>query len=136
MKILKIVILTFLLAFLSFVWITIANSNDITKYKVVSGFDIKKYEVLNYDASKGLVDIAIEPTSNAVECGLLQDKNKVNFKKIDKDTCVITNSLEASKVYFKDKNNHISKEFTIDNYVLDISIKDKYYLPYGQLSSE
>lgn len=131
MKIIKAVILTFLLAFLAFVWITVANSDDITKYKVVSGFDIKKYEIINFDASKGLVDIAIEPTNNAVECGILEDKNKVKFKKIDDNTCVITNSLEASEVYFKDKNNHISKKFTIDNYVLNLDIKDKYYVPYG-----
>ena len=82
MKIIRTVILTFLLVLLVFVWVTIANSDDITKYKVVSGFDIKKYEIVNFDASKGLVDIAIEPTSNAVECGILEDKNKVKFKKI------------------------------------------------------
>ena len=131
MKIIRTVILTFLLVLLVFVWVTIANSDDITKYKVVSGFDIKKYEIVNFDASKGLVDIAIEPTSNAVECGILEDKNKVKFKKIDKNKCIITNSLEASKVYFKDRNNHISKEFKIDNFILSFDIKDKYYLPYN-----
>ena len=129
MRVFRLVILTFILAFLIFIWITIASKDDITKYKVVSGFEIKDYKIIDYDKDKGQVSIAITPTTNAIECGLLEDKNKVKFIKIDNNTCYLTNTLNTSKVYFKDRNNHISKEFIIDNYVLNVNMKDKYYLP-------
>ena len=129
MRVFRAIILTFLLTFLIFVWFAVARSNDITRYKVTAGFDIKEYKIIDYDADKGQVNLAITPTSNALECGILKDKNKVDFKKIKNNTCYITNSLESSKIYFKDKNNNISKEFIIDNYVLNIELKEKYYLP-------
>ena len=129
MRIFRLVILSFILAFLVFIWLTIASKEDITKYKVISGFEIKEYKIIDYDKEKGQVNIAIKPTSNAVECGLLADKNKVKFVKINDNTCYLTNTLNTSKVYFKDRANHISKEFIIDNYVLNINMKEKYYLP-------
>ncbi len=129
MKVFKLIILSFLLTLLLFIWFTIANKNDITKYKVVSGFDIKEYKIIDYDDSKQLINIAITPTSNAKECGLLEGENKVVFKKIEDNTCYITNKADSSTVYFKDSNNHVSKAFVLNNYVFNINLKDRYYLP-------
>ena len=129
MKYIKLVVLFILFWFVGFIWVTIARDNKITDFNKVSGFEIKEYKIIDYDPSKGQVNIAIKPTSNATECGLLEGEDSVNFVKIENNTCYLQNTLEPYKLYFKDKKNNISSEFIIDNYVVNVNVKDKYYLP-------
>ena len=129
MKYVKLVIIFFVFLIISFVWVTIAKDNKITNYRTISGFEIKEYKIIDYDSSKGQVNIAIKPTSNAVECGLLAEESSIDFKKIEEDTCYLQNDLTPYKLYFKDNKNNISPEFIIDNFVVDIKLKDIYYLP-------
>ena len=130
MRLVKVIILSIIVVFLSTTWILVAYSNDITNFKTINGFEIKSRKITNYDSTKGLVDMAIVPSSNAKECGMLEGESKVDFKKIEDNTCnITTDAKSAVTVYFKDKKNNISAPFTIDNYVLELGIKEKYYLP-------
>ncbi len=129
MRVFKVIILSFILALVSYIWLSTARNNKITNFKTVTGFEIKEYKIIDYDSSKGQVNIAIKPTSNAVECGLLENGDSVNFQKIENDTCYLQNNLSPYKLYFKDKKNNISTIFTIDNFIVDVNVKPIYYLP-------
>ena len=129
MKYIKLVFIFIIFIIISFVWVTIAKDNKIANYRTITGFEIKEYKIIDYDSSKGQVNIAIKATPNATECGLLEGEGSVDFKKIESDTCYLKNTLSPYKLYFKDNKNNISPEFTIDNFIVDIKLKDIYYIP-------
>ena len=130
MRIVKVVVLSILLVFLLTIWILVASNNNINNYKVVNGFDVKDYEVLNFDSEKNIVDLSITPSINANECGLLEGEDRVVFKKLVNKKCEIeTEFAKEAIVYFKDKRNNISVPFKITDYVAGVTINDKYYLP-------
>ena len=129
MKYIKLVVIFLVFIIMSFVWVTIAKDNKITNYQTIAGFDVKEYKIIDYDSSKGQVNIAIKPSSNAIECGMLEKDDNISFKKIENETCYLQNELAPYKFYFKDGKNNVSSEFTIDNYVAGINVKKIYYLP-------
>ncbi len=129
MKYIRMIVLFIMFMIVSFVWVTTAKDNKNTNYKTVTGFEIKEYKIIDYDPEKGQVNIAIKPTSNAVACGLRNQNDSIDFQRIEDDTCYLQNELSPYKLYFKDKKNNISKEFSIDNYVAAVNLKDVYYLP-------
>ncbi len=129
MKYIKMIFLFLIFIIMGFIWVTIAKDNKLTNYRTITGFDIKEYSIIDYDPDKGQVNIAIKPTSNATECGLLEGEDSVNFQKVENETCYLQNDLSPYRLFFKDKNNNISSEFVIDNYIVEVNTEDLYYIP-------
>ncbi len=130
MRLVKVILLSILVVFLSTIWILIAYSNNITSFKTINGFDIESHKIVNYDSEKGLVDLVVTPTQNAKECGKLEGGDRVQFKKLEEKNCLVTTDIQNELIlYFKDKKNNISVPFKISDYVVDLGLKEKYYVP-------
>lgn len=118
----KIVVIFSIIIFLLLIF-TILLYMYFCKERVVS-IDIK---VKSYD--KDTITFEITPLSNESFCAYSKFiDGKLEFIKMEDNKCIITTSIDEFYIYFKNNTNIVSKGYLVDNYLIDVSIKDNYYL--------
>ncbi len=112
------VIALFIILFLIYTYYTHFSNRTI---------EISNIEVNNYD-NKTLV-LEIKPTTKEEYCAYSKSINgKLEFNKMINNKCIINTSLDSFYIYFKNNKNIISKEYLIDDYLVNLNFKDTYYL--------
>lgn len=93
---------------------------------------IKDIEVLSYDLENNNIKLAIRSTKSSEQCATnkISSTENIEFNDLDKDSCIVEIPMEEQYVYFKSEADIEEPEaLELDNYLIDITLKDKYYLP-------
>lgn len=93
---------------------------------------IKNIEVISYNEQT--IDIAVEPTSEQEYCSIGTnsiDQNSFIYYKLENGKCYISIPYEEQYIYFKNSNGIITDSYLINDLVIDLNIKDNYYLSIG-----
>ena len=94
-----------------------------TKREVI----IDNIKVISYDDNN--VKLEITPKEEETYCAYSKTLNdKLEYKKMDNNKCIIDINIGSFYIYFKNNKNITTKEYLIDNYIININIKDNYYL--------
>ena len=91
----------------------------------------KRYvKVVDYDENNKMAEIVISSTKDELECAVSADDNKdnLNFNIIENNECSIKIPLNQHYVYFKNGDGEISDGYNINSLLVDILLKDKYYI--------
>ena len=90
---------------------------------------LESVDVLSYDIARNVVELSVVPSVEQEQCYFdVEGKDRV-FGKIVDGKCVLSVTMDSGNVVFVNKHEINSEEFEINNYVIDIKEKDKYYLP-------
>jgi hypothetical protein len=90
---------------------------------------IEDVEVLAYDNADNTVQLAIVPSSNQEECSYITGDKEVINGVIKDNTCIVNANISEGEVVFTNKLDIKSKSLIVDDYVIDLNEKEKYYLP-------
>lgn len=86
-------------------------------------------DVLSYDVTKNIVELSVVPSFEQVRCYFdVEGKDRV-FGEIIDGKCVISITMDSGNVVFVNEHEISSEEFELNDYVVDVKEKDKYYLP-------
>lgn len=89
---------------------------------------IKLVNVISYDLLENTAVVYIQPDSEQVECTYVNEGKEIKGE-IKDNKCFISVELGEGKVSFVNKRNIESDPVVVDDYVLDLKVQDKYYLP-------
>lgn len=90
--------------------------------------DVKIEDITFVSKIENVLEVVIIPSKEESFCSLDNDF----FMAMEDNQChVFVSKSGESVISFKDRRGIISESFTIDNYVLDNTIDDKYYLALG-----
>lgn len=93
---------------------------------------IKNIEVISYNEQT--IDITVEPTSDQEYCSLgsnIIDKTLLTYQKLENGKCYISIPYEEQYIYFKNSNGIVTDPYLINDLVIDLNVKDNYYLSIG-----
>lgn len=90
--------------------------------------NIEYVNVISYDLNDMIAKVYIQPDSNQVGCTYYNEGEEINGTLKD-NKCYLSVEIGEGKVSFVNKNSKESEFVELDNYVLDLKVKDKYYLP-------
>lgn len=88
-------------------------------------------EVLSYDLNSNIIDIAIVPNSVQKYCAL-DNGEELEYINLENGKCYLSVPFNKQYVYFKNSYGFISRKLEVNNYVVDLILKDKYYVPLGK----
>lgn len=91
---------------------------------------IKNINVLDYDLTKNEINLAIEPSIPESRCAILIDDTLQDGEYKD-GKCYLTVDFNKQNIYFYNYYNTQSSLLEINDYIVDISLDSKYYLPLG-----
>ncbi|MBQ8659844.1 MAG: hypothetical protein IJ475_03300 [Bacilli bacterium] len=104
-------------------------------YKPVHVNDISIFDVDVVSYEDEILKMNITPSEEQVECAvsknILNSFDDLTFNKLVDNSCLINVEPSSYYVYFKDDENTISKPLLVSDYIVDVSLKDRYYLPIG-----
>lgn len=93
---------------------------------------IKEIKVLSYDLENNNIKLAVRSTKESEQCAtnITTSTENIEFNNLENDSCIIEVPMEESYVYFKSAADVEEPEaLELDNYLIDVKLKDKYYLP-------
>ena len=92
---------------------------------------IKNIEVISYNEQT--IDIAVEPTNEQEYCSLSNNSNNKNliYHKLENGKCYLSIPYEKQYIYFKNSKDIVTNSYLINDLVIDLNIKDNYYLSLG-----
>lgn len=116
----------FLFIFLSLLFLLFGD----IKFSLTENYvTIEDVEVLAYDNADNTVQLAIVPSSNQEECSYITGDKEVINGVIKDNTCIVNANISEGEVVFTNKLDIKSKSLIVDDYVIDLNEKEKYYLP-------
>lgn len=89
---------------------------------------LNSIDVLSYDNSKRIVDLSIVPSSEQEECVYVSKDGKVIKGEMEDNKCLLSVVIDEGKIAFTNEKDVLSKSLEVDNYVIDLKEKEKYYL--------
>lgn len=110
--------------------------NKINNSKGVSTLGNRYINVVGYDDKKDLVEIEIQATSDEAYCAIstIMDDNELIYEPVIDNKCHMYVPLNKQYVYFKKDNGDISTPYSLDNMLVDVCLKEKYYVPIGSVN--
>ena len=90
---------------------------------------LETIDVLSYDASKNIVELSIQPSSDQEECYFDSEGTEKVTGKIVDGKCIINVLTKSGDIVFVNANDITSESINITDYVVNINEKEKYYLP-------
>jgi hypothetical protein len=122
-----ILILSLMVMFLSVSGAFLFAKKD--KVPTVNDVVLQSIDILSYDATKNIVELSIQPSSKQEECFFdVEGKERV-FGKIVDGKCVLNVSMDSGDITFINEYELSSKSFELNDYVVAVNEKNKYYLP-------
>lgn len=93
---------------------------------------IKDVEILSYDVLQDKIEVAIVPSEEQEYCAQGQEsEDSLEMKKLENGKCYLTVSFHEQDIYFQNSFHILSEKLVLDNYVVDLSVEEKYYLALG-----
>lgn len=89
---------------------------------------LNSIDVISYDNSKRIVDLSIVPSSDQDECEYVGANGTITKGEMTDKGCLVSVVIEEGKVVFTNEKDKESKSLDVDDYVIDLKEKDKYYL--------
>lgn len=92
---------------------------------------IKEIEVLSYNLESNNIKLSVKSTKESEQCATNKDPltDNIEFNDLEEDSCVVEIPMEEQYIYFKNADDIEEPEaLELDNYLIDIKLKDKYYL--------
>lgn len=91
--------------------------------------DIRSVYVNSYN--NNIVELVIEPSTKQVSCAVTFEEissEQLEFQKLIDGKCVVKIDYEKPFVYFIDSKDRTSDVLRVTDYVIDLNIKEKYYI--------
>lgn len=93
---------------------------------------IKNIEILSYDVAQNKIEIAVVPSEEQKNCALVQESDdSLEMQPLENGKCYLTVPFQQQYVAFENAANVRSESLVLDNYVVDLTLDEKYYLPLG-----
>ena len=120
-------VIPFVLFFFCIIYISFFRKKEMVP--VANDVVLQNVDVLSYDATKNMVELLVEPSTEQQECFFdIEGQERIVGKIVD-GKCILNISMESGNVVFVDEYELSRKEFEVTDYVIDINEKDRYYLP-------
>lgn len=96
---------------------------------------IKEIEVLSYNLDSNNIKLSVKSTKDSEQCATnkVPLTDNIEFNDLEEDSCVVEIPIEEQYIYFKSADDIEEPEaLKLDNYLIDIKLKNKYYLPLNE----
>lgn len=96
---------------------------------------IKEIEVLSYNLDSNNIKLSVKSTKDSEQCAInkVPLTDNIEFNDLEEDSCVVEIPIEEQYIYFKSADDIEEPEaLELDNYLIDIKLKNKYYLPLNE----
>ena len=77
------------------------------------------------------IKLSVKSTKDSEQCATnkVPVTDNIEFNNLEEDSCVVEIPMEEQYIYFKSADDIEEPEaLELDNYLIDIKLKDKYYL--------
>lgn len=126
------VLLCFSIIFLLFCILYIVRNNESKGFSTTG----ERYtKIVNYDNEKNLIEVEIQTTNDEKYCSASSEinDNQLIYEPILNNICHLFIPFSKQYVYFKKVDGNISTPYSLDNMLVDVMIKEKYYVPNGSV---
>lgn len=124
----KVIVYIILITLFAFSVLIFILSKSKVKERIINDVNISSLNVVSYDNDKNIINLEIEPSNEQQYCAV-KVNDDLDYQFLINGKCYITVPLDKQTIYFVNKHDVVSKEIFVDNYVFNIDLKDKYYIP-------
>lgn len=109
--------------------------HKIIRNKGVSTIGERYIKVIGYDEAANIIEVEIQSTDDEISCiaSPILDDTDLIYESVVDNKCHLYVSFNKQYVYFKKENGDISVPYSLDNIVVDIMMKDEYFVPKGSV---
>ena len=109
--------------------------NKIINNKGISTTGERYVKVVDYDKDTNIIEIEIQSTDDEMSCtsSLILDDSDLIYESIVDNKCHISIPFSKQYVYFMKENGALSIPYSLENLLVDVAIKDEYYVPIGNI---
>lgn len=118
------ILITFLIVYF------IAFNSNKNIFNEENKVEISNIKVLSYNVEINEISLSILPSTEQKYCAL-ESNNGLNFIELDSGECHLSVSFNEQYVYFKNKRDKLSNKVKVSDYIVDLNLKDNYYLALG-----
>ena len=124
-KIIKIMVLIFFVIF----------AIKLFNYDILLVNEVNDVEIVVNSFGDDSLSLNIVPNVKQSHCAftknIVEDVDSLDFLLMENNICSVNIDMSSYYVYFKDEYGTISEPIFVNDYVVNISLKDRYYLPIG-----
>lgn len=124
----RVIVYIILIALFILLTLIFILSKGKVKEIIFNDVHISSLNVVSYDKDKNIINLEIEPSNEQQYCAV-KVNDDLDYQFLINGKCYITVPLDKQTIYFVNKYDVVSNELFVDNYVFNIDLKDKYYIP-------
>lgn len=104
-------------------------SIDKPEKNIINEVAISSLQVISYDTNANVVNLQIAPSTEQKYCAVKKENGDLDYLFLENGKCYISVPLNEQLLYFVNEYDVVSDELFVNNYVLDVDLRDKYYIP-------